>query len=511
MAVLDLVRRGPRNIRKRLFRDIILIILATALAIMLIGFYQGRYIKDYISGQLISEISLLAKKRFTTYLSPFDTSLKLLSRLVPSAADAPASVQALEVVMQSLLDLHQDVSQVSIIGGHGDFREFSRKETGDMQLHSGTWTEKDPYFSRNYNGALHTPENDPVYWSESFTSKNEASGLSAAIRLSPGDSGTKEVLSYFIPAERIISFIAAIEVDNDIDIVLFNNSGLFLSIWNPDYYRPETNQSATGAASLQPTEADILELYNRSSEAELVAQKISMGGNTWWTGFTPLSEDVDRAWIAVIIPETSFIQNVYLQWLEIGAIVGAILLGATLLTVNLVRKYSSQLKDLPQQNLHYTALQDGVTKLIAGGESSGLEFKSTMRNNLQSGKHGKEIEIAWLKAVTAFMNSDGGILLIGVDDDGTIVGIGPDEFSSEDKCRLHFKNLVNSHIGTAFARYIHLRFCSFAEKTICVIECERVRRPVFLRIGKTEDFYIRSGPSSMKLSMSQMVNYLSER
>ena len=34
MALLDLVRRGPRNIRKRLFRDIIFIILTTALAIL---------------------------------------------------------------------------------------------------------------------------------------------------------------------------------------------------------------------------------------------------------------------------------------------------------------------------------------------------------------------------------------------------------------------------------------------------------------------------------------------
>ena len=182
-----------------------------------------------------------------------------------------------------------------------------------------------------------------------------------------------------------------------------------------------------------------------------------------------------------------------------------------MLTVNLVRKYSFQLKDLPQQNLHDATLQESVRKLIEGGESSTLEFKSTMRHNLQTQKHGKEIEIAWLKTVSAFMNSDGGILLIGVNDAGNIVGLEADAFANEDKCRLHFKNLVNSHIGTDFARYIHLKFCSFTDQTICVIECERVRRPVFLSIGKQEDFYIRSGPSSLKMSMSQMVTYLAER
>jgi len=133
-----------------------------------------------------------------------------------------------------------------------------------------------------------------------------------------------------------------------------------------------------------------------------------------------------------------------------------------------------------------------------------------MRTNLKTGKAGKEIEIAWLKTVAAFMNSDGGILLIGVDDAGRILGNDADNFANEDKCRLHFKNMLNTHIGAEFTRFIHFKIVSIKEKTILIVECERVRRPVFLSIGKQEDFFIRSGPSSMKLSMSQMVKYLSE-
>lgn len=109
------------------------------------------------------------------------------------------------------------------------------------------------------------------------------------------------------------------------------------------------------------------------------------------------------------------------------------------------------------------------------------------------------------------MNSDGGILLIGVADDGRILGTAGDQFENEDKCRLHFKNLLNTHIGAEFTRFIHLKIVALQEKTILIVECERVRRPVFLSIGKQEDFYIRSGPSSMKLSMSQMVKYLGAR
>jgi predicted HTH transcriptional regulator len=53
-----------------------------------------------------------------------------------------------------------------------------------------------------------------------------------------------------------------------------------------------------------------------------------------------------------------------------------------------------------------------LKELIAEGESSTLEFK---RKFTSFGKIAKEI--------TSFANSKGGILLLGVDDDGTIVGV----------------------------------------------------------------------------------------
>jgi predicted HTH transcriptional regulator len=109
------------------------------------------------------------------------------------------------------------------------------------------------------------------------------------------------------------------------------------------------------------------------------------------------------------------------------------------------------------------------------------------------------------------MNSDGGILLLGVNDQGEITGIEADEFDNEDRCRLHCKNLINNHIGPEFSRFIHLKIHHLQGKTLVVIECERVRRPVFLTVGKNEDFFVRSGPSSIKLTMSQMVDYLNER
>jgi predicted HTH transcriptional regulator len=137
-----------------------------------------------------------------------------------------------------------------------------------------------------------------------------------------------------------------------------------------------------------------------------------------------------------------------------------------------------------------------------------VEFKSTVRTNLKTGKPGKEIEFAWLKAVVAFLNSSGGTLLIGVDDSGRIVGIEPDGFENADKCQLHLKNLINQHIGAEYSSFIQITLVDVDGMTVVLVECSPAREPVFLKIGKNEEFYIRSGPSSIKLSPSQTVSYV---
>jgi predicted HTH transcriptional regulator len=145
---------------------------------------------------------------------------------------------------------------------------------------------------------------------------------------------------------------------------------------------------------------------------------------------------------------------------------------------------------------------------INEGEGNRVEFKSTVRTNLKTGKQGKEITFAWLKAVVAFLNSSGGTLLIGVDDEGRIVGIGPDNFENPDKCQLHLKNVINQHIGAEFSSFIHITLVDVDGKTVVLIECSPATEPVFLRIGRNEEFYIRSGPSSIRLSPSRMISYV---
>ena len=101
--------------------------------------------------------------------------------------------------------------------------------------------------------------------------------------------------------------------------------------------------------------------------------------------------------------------------------------------------------------------------------------------------------------------------LIGVSDDGEVLGVEHDKFDNEDKCRLHLKNLVNQHIGAEFSRLIRFEVQPIDTKTVVAVQCERSAKPVFLKGKNRESFYIRSGPSSVELSPREVLEYVNRR
>lgn len=149
-----------------------------------------------------------------------------------------------------------------------------------------------------------------------------------------------------------------------------------------------------------------------------------------------------------------------------------------------------------------------VLEVISGGETDHTEFKSTLRTNLETGEKDKRMEKAVLKTLVAFLNTDGGTLLIGVDDSGNITGIDEASFDSRDRMNLHMTHLISNQIGDEFNPYISFRVVPFDERAVMMVTCKKSPIPVFLRDGKTEAYYVRSGPSSVELSGSNMVKYI---
>lgn len=152
-----------------------------------------------------------------------------------------------------------------------------------------------------------------------------------------------------------------------------------------------------------------------------------------------------------------------------------------------------------------------ISELISQGEHERLEFKSTFRWDLRQDKKNPAIEHAALKSITAFLNSDGGDLLIGVEDDGSIIGVERDCFANDDKFLLHVWTLIKTSIGKDISPYITTTLEKFDDKTVCRIQCRRSPKPVFLRQnGYDVLFYIRIGPSSGSLDISEALKYIAD-
>lgn len=162
-----------------------------------------------------------------------------------------------------------------------------------------------------------------------------------------------------------------------------------------------------------------------------------------------------------------------------------------------------------------------VEDLIAEGENNELEFKATLRWDLKKKIVNKKLEEVVRKTVAAFANSQGGTLLIGVNDEGGIIGLQPDYHSlggvDRDKFELHIRNLLNSHFGKSFvASKIMITFHEIGEKEICQIDIAPAKKPVITTIqtknGQSiQKFYIRSGNSSQEISLSELNDYIRER
>jgi hypothetical protein len=155
--------------------------------------------------------------------------------------------------------------------------------------------------------------------------------------------------------------------------------------------------------------------------------------------------------------------------------------------------------------------EDSLAARISRGEGIRTEFKATLRTNLITGQADPKVEHAVLKTVAAFLNSDGGTLFVGVNDSGEPVGLDSDNFPNEDKMALHLDNLIKDRLGGATFACIKPAFADVMGKRILAVQCTASHKPVFLKNGSGEEFYIRAGASSPALPPSHTHEYIQQK
>lgn len=154
----------------------------------------------------------------------------------------------------------------------------------------------------------------------------------------------------------------------------------------------------------------------------------------------------------------------------------------------------------------------GVALIVALGESTTVEFKSSLRWDVRQQKKNDAITHAALKTIAAFLNTRGGTLLLGVGDDGSAVGIEVDDFPNDDRYVLHLYGVIKASMGIDVTTLVQTQIDTFRGKKVCLVRCKASPRPVYVKqSGKDEEFFIRTGPSSERLGPSDLVTYIAER
>jgi hypothetical protein len=152
-----------------------------------------------------------------------------------------------------------------------------------------------------------------------------------------------------------------------------------------------------------------------------------------------------------------------------------------------------------------------LQELIAQGEGSKLEFKSGLRWDYNTNSINQSLSIVIAKAIVGLMNAEGGILLIGIKDDGTIIGIEKDftglKSNNVDGFYLALINTIKVNVGVENTPNIKVSFIEVEKKIVCIVRVTKAPEPVFIKNGETHEFWVRTGNSTRLLDVKAAIKY----
>jgi len=177
--------------------------------------------------------------------------------------------------------------------------------------------------------------------------------------------------------------------------------------------------------------------------------------------------------------------------------------------------YSSMQRRAQRLEQLSAALAGDVRSLIAQGESGSLEFKSSFRWDLRDNKVNRALEGVVLKTLAGYMNATGGTLLIGVADNGSVVGLEHDyktlKKPDRDGLEQALMTAIATRIGADACRSVQTIFHSLENKEVCRVIVAPSRRPVYVKEGDAPRLYVRTGVSTRELNVQEAVNYTAQR
>jgi predicted HTH transcriptional regulator len=119
------------------------------------------------------------------------------------------------------------------------------------------------------------------------------------------------------------------------------------------------------------------------------------------------------------------------------------------------------------------------------------------------GKRGKK---ACYKSVAAFLNTDGGDLLIGVHDSGSITGLEPDFERVKNKDRRDadgwlqaVTQLLINAVGQPMMAHVRLTMHEIDRRLVCRVHVRPSNEPAWVSESNVDTLYVRTGNTTRAL------------
>jgi len=374
-------------------------------------------------------------------------------------------------------------------------------------------------------------------WDESFTIDNRADSLINLIRntyhkilLSIGTSVLKEKEKEFITyvtywvkddipfyivirhnEEKLFDFLTSIKNIKDANLILKSGGGNLYNI--PSDISRNTSLMNMEDSTLETT---IVEHHKKIMNIDTKSSVFSFNYKevVYWSSIIKPEKNIGVDFLILTIPEYAILD--YWEAIDYIKIVFLVIL----FIISIIIVFFLFFKKHKIEGINDKDFD--INKLLEQDESRFLEFKSSLRWDYRQEKPNPDLEMVIAKTIAAFGNSDGGHLLIGVDDDKNILGLENDfktlKKHNSDYFEIYMRNILHKMFGVKYiTENLRIKFPIVEDKEICVIEVFKAKQPAYIKTkdkngNPLEKFYVRSGNSSHELKSLQDINeYIFDR
>jgi Putative DNA-binding domain len=154
-----------------------------------------------------------------------------------------------------------------------------------------------------------------------------------------------------------------------------------------------------------------------------------------------------------------------------------------------------------------------LAELISKGENAWVEFKVAACCNPFTKVKDNAMKDKVVQAVAAFLNKEGGKVLIGVDNNGKVVGLEDDYRAAHsqpgkqncDGYELFLSETLSADLGKELTAFYKISFHSLEGKDVCCIDVQPSDEPVYVKNNK---FFVRNGNGKLDMNVKEAIAYI---